>query len=78
MQVLRKGNQFLLHYCKRSRHEFSYKKLHFTLHNQSINHLISEPNRPPSIYYQPPDVVYFKPGEAIELKCIADGMPLPK
>jgi hypothetical protein len=46
--------------------------------NQSINHLISEPNRPPSIYYQPPDVVYFKPGEAIELKCIADGMPLPK
>jgi len=50
----------------------------YTINQLIITHLLSEPNKPPSIYYQPPDIMYFKQGKATELKCIAEGMPIPK
>ncbi|KAL3853061.1 hypothetical protein ACJMK2_016641 [Sinanodonta woodiana] len=34
-------------------------------------------NRPPSVFIQPPNDVYYKPGETVELPCIADGIPKP-
>ncbi|XP_045166223.2 neuroglian-like isoform X1 [Mercenaria mercenaria] len=36
-------------------------------------------NRPPNIYLQPLDKdIYYKPGESVEILCIADGIPKPK
>lgn len=36
-------------------------------------------NRPPKIHTQPSNKdIYFKPGETIEIDCVADGTPIPK
>ena len=36
-------------------------------------------NRPPNIYAQPVKRdIYYKPGESVEILCIADGIPKPK
>ncbi|XP_060553930.1 neuroglian-like isoform X2 [Ruditapes philippinarum] len=36
-------------------------------------------NSPPKIYMQPTDRdIYYKPGESVEILCIADGIPKPK
>lgn len=35
-------------------------------------------NRPPNIYLQPTEQnVYYKPGESVELLCVANGIPKP-
>ena len=43
-----------------------------------LNYFVSV-NRPPNIYAQPVKRdIYYKPGESVEILCIADGIPKPK